>query len=285
MKKLLLISMLFLTGCQTKSFDIAPAPERYAQTIQEEVQPRKLDVVHPDQFLGTTAPAGLDARPFQEELSNIAKAESKRIVQERIAEEKRLAEEQRIKEENERLAAEVAVKEAEAALAAEQAVKEEQQAAEAKQKAVNSEPVAANTQQESKSASPAPQSAPPAPEPAQTRTDGFNFRGHHFPLSSFSGSGQVPKETPYVFVWNELPSHYLIEQVSPAGRVIQQVQMGDKIVVNGNTYTVHHIKRGVVNDDTAWDVLTGTPASITFQTCEYGKGWNGLSLLTIWYAS
>lgn len=276
MKKLLLISMLFLTGCQTKSFDIAPAPERYAQTIQEEVQPRKLDVVHPDQFLGTTAPAGLDARPFQEELSNIAKAESKRIVQERIAEEKRLAEEQRIKEENERLAAEAAAKKA--ALAAEQATKEKQQAAQQESQAAQ---VPAKPQEQATT----PKQEPQAVIPTQTKTDGFNFRGHHFPLSSFSGSGQVPAETPYIFMWNDRPSHYLIEQVSPAGRVIQQVQMGDEIVIDGNTYTVHHIERGVVNDDTAWDVLTGTPAAITFQTCEYGKGWNGLSLLTIWYAS
>lgn len=101
-KLILPITLFLLAGCQTNSMDLLPAPEVLSQTTSEvEVaeEPRKLDVVHPDQFLGTTAPAGLDARPFQEELSNIATAESKRIVQERIAEEKRLAEEQRIKEE------------------------------------------------------------------------------------------------------------------------------------------------------------------------------------------
>ena len=101
-KLILPITLFLLAGCQTSSMDLLPAPEVHSQTTSEvkvAEEPRKLDVVHPDQFLGTTAPAGLDARPFQEELSNIATAESIRIVQERIAEEKRLAEEQRIKEE------------------------------------------------------------------------------------------------------------------------------------------------------------------------------------------
>ena len=160
-KLLLTMTLFLLAGCQTNSMELLPGPEVDSQTTSEvkvAEEPRKLDVVHPDQFLGTTAPAGLNARPIQEELSNIAKAESKRIVQERIAEEKRLAEEQRIKEENERIAAETAAKEAEAALVAEQSAKEEQQAA-------NSEPVAANTQQKSKSAAPAPKpTQKPKPE-------------------------------------------------------------------------------------------------------------------------
>lgn len=286
-KLILPITLFLLAGCQTNSMDLLPAPEVHSETTSEvkvAEEPRKLDVVHPDQFLGTTAPAGLDARPFQEELSNIAKAESKRIVQERIAEEKRLAEEQRIKEENERIAAEAeaariaATKEVEAALAAEQAAKEEQQAA-------NPEHVAANTQQKSNSAAPAPQSTPPAPVPAQTRTDGFNFKGHHFALSTFSGSGQVPMETPYVFQWTDYPKHYLIERVSPAGRVIQQVQMGDKITINGNTYTVHSVVRGVDAELEAWNVIDNNPSTISFQTCELGKGVNDISLLTLWFAS
>ena len=187
-KLILTITLFLLAGCQTNPMKLPPAPQVHSQTTSEvkvAEEPRKLDVVHPDQFLGTTAPAGLDARPFQEELSNIATAESKRIVQERIAEEERLAEEQRIKEENERIAAE-----AEAARIAAEEAKAKQQAA--------------NTQQESKSTA-------PAPKPAQTRTDGFNFKGHHFALSTFSGGGQVPMETPYVFQWTDYPKHYLID--------------------------------------------------------------------------
>lgn len=97
------------------------------------------------------------------------------------------------------------------------------------------------------------------------------------------GSGQVPKETPHVYSWNYLPSHYLVEQVSPAGRVIQQLGMGDTVVVNGVSYVVTHIKRTVPNDNNAWSVLNSVSADITIQTCEYTKGANGLSDLSIWY--
>lgn len=132
---------------------------------------------------------------------------------------------------------------------------------------------------------PAKKESKPEPVEKPQPTDGFNFHGNHFPLKSFSGSGKVPAETPYVFQWTTLNTHYLIERISPAGRVIQNVGIGDTIVVNNQTYTVTHIERNVPNDDNAYSVLTGRDAAITFQTCELGRGSNGRSLLTIWYAN
>lgn len=288
MKKLLIASastILILAGCQN-SIDVALTPEVETQAEEEEVvyEPRKLDVVHTDYFFGTTAPAGLDARPIQEELSNTAKAESKRIVQERIEkerieEEQRLAEEQRIKEEEERQAAEAAERERQAAIAEAAAIEEQQIA----QQQAAEQQVASTTSGES-TANSTEQSAP-AVAPVQNRTDGFNFRGHHFPLSTFSGSGAVPLETPYVYQWTDYPKHYLVERVSPPGRVIQQLQVGDTVTINGSVYTVHHIARGVDPDVDAHGAIFNSTSAISIQTCELGKGINGKSLLTLFFAS
>lgn len=117
------------------------------------------------------------------------------------------------------------------------------------------------------------------------QTNGFNFKGHHFSLANFSGSGYVPKETNNVYRWTDRPSHYLIERISPAGRVIRQVGIGDKVIINGESYTVHTIKSGVPNDNNAYNVLTSVSASISFQTCDTTKGPNGNSDLTIWWAN
>lgn len=117
------------------------------------------------------------------------------------------------------------------------------------------------------------------------QTDGFNFKGHNFSIANFSGTGYVPKETNNVYRWTNRPSHYLIERISPAGRVIRQVNIGDTIVINGESYKVHTVKSGVPNDDNAYNVLTSVPASISFQTCDTTKGPNGEFNLTIWWAN
>lgn len=119
----------------------------------------------------------------------------------------------------------------------------------------------------------------------QARTDGFNFKGYHFSIANFSGSGSVPKETNNVYSWTTRPSHYLVERISPAGRVIRQVKVGDKVVINGQSYKVHKVRSGIPNDNNSYDVLTGTSAHITFQTCDTTKGANGNSNLTIWWAN
>lgn len=119
---------------------------------------------------------------------------------------------------------------------------------------------------------------------AASQTDGFNFHGYHFPLSSFSGDGKVPQNTPYIYRWTDFPTHYLIERISPAGNVIRTVEVGDKVTVNNQTYTVTHILRNVENDYYAVDNLFRYPSKITFQTCEAARGKNGKSLLTIWFA-
>lgn len=64
------------------------------------------------------------------------------------------------------------------------------------------------------------QAAPAIPDAVplqEARTDGFNFKGNHFDVQSFSGLGAVPQWTPYIYQWVEDPSHYLIEKASSGG--------------------------------------------------------------------
>lgn len=73
---------------------------------------------------------------------------------------------------------------------------------------------------------PVVQAAPPVVQEAPApRTDGFNFKGYHFDLSSFAGLGFVPKWTPYIYRWSDDPSHYLIEKASDAGSAIWSVSV------------------------------------------------------------
>jgi len=125
----------------------------------------------------------------------------------------------------------------------------------------------------------------PKPEPKQVSSENFNFKNYSFPIRSFSGVGQVPLETSFIYQWKDRPSHYLVEKVSPAGRVINQLGVGDEIQVKGKTLTITHIERGVVNDTKAIRFLSLHDNEVTFQTCENGKDSRGKSLLTIWYAS
>lgn len=115
--------------------------------------------------------------------------------------------------------------------------------------------------------------------------DGFNFHSYHFPVSTFSGRGgdQVPMHTDYVYQWTSKPSHYVVEMISPPGYVIQQLGMGDVVVLNGTSYVVTHIKRTVPNDSNSMAVLNSVAADITIQTCESTKGANGANDMTLWY--
>ncbi|MHC5268254.1 hypothetical protein ACYSNO_03550 [Enterococcus sp. LJL98] len=124
------------------------------------------------------------------------------------------------------------------------------------------------------------QAATPAPAP-EPRTDGFNFKGYHFDLSSFSGVGAVPQWTPYIYQWSDDPSHYLVEKASSAGSAIWNIGVGDTVVINGQTYTVFHVMRHVANDDNAYGVLKSQGATVTWQTCETA---DPNSALAIWYA-
>ncbi|MFC4711105.1 hypothetical protein ACWOEJ_09680 [Enterococcus eurekensis] len=96
---------------------------------------------------------------------------------------------------------------------------------------------------------------PPVTQAPVSRTDGFNFKGHHFDLSSFSGLGMVPQWTSYIYQWTDDPSHYLIEKASNAGNAIWSVGIGDQVVINGQTYTVFNQMSNVVNDDSAYGIF------------------------------
>ena len=121
--------------------------------------------------------------------------------------------------------------------------------------------------------------------PQERRTDGFNFHNYHFPVKSWSGSGgqKVPMETNNVYQWASKPTHYLVEINSSAGRVIQQLGMGDTVELNGKSYVVTHIKRKVPNDNKAMEVLNSESADITIQTSETTRGANGEWDVTLWY--
>lgn len=128
------------------------------------------------------------------------------------------------------------------------------------------------------------QAAPAIPDavPVQeARTDGFNFKGNHFDVQSFSGLGAVPQWTPYIYQWVEDPSHYLIEKASSAGSAIWQLGVGDTIQLDGQRYTIFHVMRHVPNDDSAYPTLKSQGATVTWQTCESASANSDLA---IWFA-
>ena len=128
------------------------------------------------------------------------------------------------------------------------------------------------------------QAAPAIPDavPVQeARTDGFNFKGNHFDVQSFSGLGAVPQWTPYIYQWSEDPSHYLVEKASSAGSAIWQLGVGDTIQFDGQTYTIFHVMRHVPNDDSAYPTLKSQGATVTWQTCESASANSDLA---IWFA-
>lgn len=115
---------------------------------------------------------------------------------------------------------------------------------------------------------------------ASTDTSGFNFAGYHFPIASFSGTGQVPA-THYVYQWTSDSRWFLIEQGGDAGHVIKaNVHMGTAVTVNGRTYHVTDLVGGIPNDGTAgayYQSHIGQHA-IGFQTCDY------VGVLTLYFA-
>lgn len=128
------------------------------------------------------------------------------------------------------------------------------------------------------------QAAPAIPDAApvqEARTDGFNFKGNHFGIQSFSGLGAVPQWTPYIYQWSEDPSHYLVEKASSAGSAIWQLGVGDTIQLDGQTYTIFHVMRHVPNDDSAYPTLKSQGATVTWQTCESASANSDLA---IWFA-
>lgn len=128
------------------------------------------------------------------------------------------------------------------------------------------------------------QAAPAIPDAApvqEARTDGFNFKGNHFDIQSFSGLGAVPQWTPYIYQWSEDPSHYLVEKASSAGSAIWQLGVGDTIQLDGQTYTIFHVMRHVPNDDSAYPTLKSQGATVTWQTCESASANSDLA---IWFA-
>lgn len=231
----------------------------------------------------------------EERLEKERLAEEKRLEEERLAEEKRREEEAlerarvRAQEEEAKRAQEEAAKQAKEETAKQNQEKQAEQktsssnGVQSSQETSNSTSSGDNSSSRENSQSTSTSDSQSAPKPAK-RTDGFNFNGHHFPLSTFTGAGQVPLHTPYVFQWSNRPSHYLIERVSPAGNVITGVNIGTKITVNGNEYTVTNVERNVKNTDTASLILDKHPSTITFQTCQTNRDSNNRAYLTIWYA-
>lgn len=105
---------------------------------------------------------------------------------------------------------------------------------------------------------------------ASTDTSGFNFAGHHFPIASFAGTGQVPANN-YVYQWASDSRWFLIEQGGAAGHIIKSyIHMGTPVTVNGRTYHVTDLVGGIRNDGTAsayYQQHIGQHA-IGFQTCD-----------------
>lgn len=305
-----LASMVLLIGVSVLTFgdfsvskgtapeiDTQDLYEDYIDSIQEAESEEKSLLSYTDSEFPVVTSEYREQVEF--ELSEQERLEKERIAEEKRLEEERLAEEKRLEEE--RIAEEVRVAEEKrkAEEKKEQERLEQERLAQQKvESATNNGVTEVKTdegeiKQETKTEGVAStsgegqsqQQATPQPkaEPKPQRTDGFNFKGHHFPLSTFSGNGQVPLETPYVFQWSSKPTHYLVERVSPAGRVIQQLGMGDTVVLNGKSYVVTHIKRTVPNDTNALAVLNSVSADMTIQTCETTRGADGYADLTLWY--
>ncbi|CAK1241370.1 hypothetical protein R55210_AODCCCNP_00846 [Fructobacillus fructosus] len=107
------------------------------------------------------------------------------------------------------------------------------------------------------------------------RTDGFNFLGQHFDISSFSNTtgGNTPRWTPYIFQWTALPNYYLAEAASSAGSAVRQLSIGSEVVVNGQTYHVTDIRHGMKRLD-SMDVVESLSGQhqMGLQTCDDASG-------------
>lgn len=191
----------------------------------------------------------------------------------------------------------VAIKKAEDAKKAEEAKHQQdledqskiQQEKQAEEKAADaaassqSAAAASKTEQNQVSAQPATQSPSTASSTvtnAVADTSGFNFGSYHFPIAGFSGTGQVPANN-FVYQWASDSRWFLIEQGGSAGHVIKaNVGMGSAVTVNGRTYHVTDMVRGISNSGAAYNYYAthiGQHA-IGFQTCD------SVGVLTLWFA-
>lgn len=107
------------------------------------------------------------------------------------------------------------------------------------------------------------------------RTDGFNFLGQHFDISTFSDTtgGNTPRWTQYIFQWTALPNYYLAEAASSAGSAVRQLSVGSEVVVNGRTYHVTDVRHGMKRLDSMDTVESlSSQHSLGLQTCDDATG-------------
>lgn len=107
------------------------------------------------------------------------------------------------------------------------------------------------------------------------RTDGFNFAGQHFDVTTFSNTsgGNTPRWTPYIFQWSAIPNYYLAEAASKAGSAVRQLSYGSEAVVNGRTYHVSEIHHGMKRLDSLETVQDlADQHAIGIQTCDDASG-------------
>lgn len=112
----------------------------------------------------------------------------------------------------------------------------------------------------------------------KTRTDGFNFNGYHYDIQWFSGDGRVPANK-YIYRWDELPNHYLIEKDGAAGESIWNIQIGTIIIIDGKNYTCYKILHHI-DPYAGYKIVLNEKANISAQTCEND---DDLGPLTIWF--
>lgn len=115
---------------------------------------------------------------------------------------------------------------------------------------------------------------------AVSDTSGFNFGSYHFPIAGFAGTGQVPANN-FVYQWASDSRWFLIEQGGNAGHVIKaNVGMGSAVTVNGRTYHVTDMVRGISNTGAAYNYYAShiDQHAIGFQTCD------SVGVLTLWFA-
>ena len=206
---------------------------------------------------------------FEDALRKFEKGLAEKVAKEKAAQEK--AEKERIALENVNRAV---------ATASQTTITEIEQNGYAQTSATNQNVAAGVTSTPAANGQAAP-AIPDAVPVQEARTDGFNFKGNHFDVQSFSGLGAVPQWTPYIYQWVEDPSHYLIEKASSAGSAIWQLGVGDTIQLDGQTYTIFHVMRHVPNDDSAYPTLKSQGATVTWQTCESASANSDLA---IWFA-
>lgn len=131
--------------------------------------------------------------------------------------------------------------------------------------------------QNSTETTPVVETTPTAPETTsvQTREDGFNFLGQHWDIAPFSGSGQTPRYTPYIFQWTSLPNYYLAEQASSAGQALWSLGVGSEIIVNGRILHItkidHHLNR-LDGNTTNYAFNSAAAHALGIQTCDEASG-------------